>query len=132
MKKIAGIFVGCFCLICLVSCDQSNQKSRDLRNVSRDELIQFYKDLPDNKVRDIYTQQIKSECVREFQYNAAQVDANRICTCIANKAVDNFSISNLRKMLLPEHMLNQNEMKEISNLVGSKISVMTEAVKQCQ
>lgn len=114
--------------ILLMACSSSNQPVQDLTNASREELVAFYDKLPDTKVKEIFVQQNQPQCVAEFQ-GKVQGDVNSICHCIMNNIVANMQMKDIRKMMLPSHMLNGAEVNDLSSI---QMSAMATAIQQCK
>lgn len=123
------LLLSLFSSILLIACNSSNQQAQDLTNASRDELVAFYDKLSDTKVKEIFVQQNQPQCVAEFQRNGVQGDVNNICNCIMNNMVGNMQMKDVRKMMLPSHMLNGAEVNDLSSM---QMSAMATAIQQCK
>lgn len=110
------------------SADKSGADFRDLTQAGKSELTEFYDNLPDNEVVDIFVQQNMSKCVNEFQQNQVGGDLNQICQCFVRSIANHSEIVDIRKALLPAHMVEQSEQDRMN---AKMMTLLPIAIQSC-
>lgn len=114
----------------LVGCDsKSNSNPRDLTQASQSELTAFYNQLSDNEVIDIFVQQNAPRCVSQFGQSGITGDLTQICQCFTKNIANGLGMSDVRKTLLPSHMIEQSEQDRLN---GKMLSLMENAIYSCR
>lgn len=129
MKYSIKLFLCVGLVTSLTACGQPSASSnKDLTKADKDELSTFYNQLSDDKVKELFMQQNKPQCVSEFSSNGVP-NAESVCNCIMNDIVSNVGMNNLRKMMLPEKVLSNSEKNQLTSI---QMSAMINAIPKCK